>query len=77
MKLATGNRAYRQGLRAETAEANTQRILEAALELFTELPFDQITLAQVSERAFPGLPLRPRARGTPVGGRRVRVPEPH
>ena len=28
MKSVAGNRAYRQGLRAETAEANTQRILE-------------------------------------------------
>lgn len=67
MKSATGNRAYRQGLRAETAEANTQRILEAALELFTELPFDQITLAQVSERAGVGLQTLIRRVGTKDG----------
>jgi AcrR family transcriptional regulator len=67
MKSATGSRAYRQGVRAKTAEANTQRILDAALELFTELPFDQITLAQVSERAGVGLQTLIRRVGTKDG----------
>jgi AcrR family transcriptional regulator len=67
MKSATGSRAYRQGVRAETAEANTQRILEAALELFAELPFDQITLGQVSERAGVGLQTLIRRVGTKDG----------
>lgn len=55
MNPATHTRPYRQRRRAAAAEANTQRILEAALELFSERPFDQITLAAVAERAGVGL----------------------
>jgi AcrR family transcriptional regulator len=55
MKEATRTRPYRQRRRAADAEAKTQRVLEAALELFAERPFDQITLAAVAERAGVGL----------------------
>ncbi len=45
MKESTAPRPYRQRRRAEAAEANTERILQAALDLFVERPWDQITLA--------------------------------
>ena len=48
-------RPYRQGRRAEAAQARTEAIIEAALELFGERPFDQITLAEVAERAGVGV----------------------
>src|SRR3954469_12174242 len=48
-------RPYRQTRRAAEAEANTERILRAAFDLFLERPFDQITLAAVAERAGVGL----------------------
>jgi AcrR family transcriptional regulator len=48
-------RPYRQGRRAEAAEARTEAILEAALEAFESKPFDQITLAEVAERAGVGV----------------------
>lgn len=48
-------RPYRQGRRAEAAEARSEAILEAALELFEAKPFDKITLAEVAERAGVGL----------------------
>src|SRR3954469_22688011 len=53
MKSAT--RSYRQGRRAEAAQERTEAILAAAVELYAERPFDQITLADVAERAGVGL----------------------
>jgi AcrR family transcriptional regulator len=55
MKEAIPTRPYRQGRRAEAAEARTEAILEAALEAFEAKPFDQITLAEVAERAGVGV----------------------
>jgi AcrR family transcriptional regulator len=55
MKDAAATRPYRQGRRAEAAEARTAAIREAALALFVERPFDQITLAEVAERAGVGV----------------------
>jgi AcrR family transcriptional regulator len=52
---AAPTRTYRQGRRAAAAQANTERILAAAVELYVEKPFDQITLADVAERAGVGL----------------------
>jgi AcrR family transcriptional regulator len=52
---AAPTRTYRQGRRAEAAQANTERIMAAAVELYVEKPFDQITLADVAERAGVGL----------------------
>ena len=55
MKEAAATRPYRQGRRAEAAEARTEAILEAALEAFEAKPYDQITLADVAERAGVGV----------------------
>src|SRR4051812_6419475 len=55
MKAAATTRPYRQGRRAEAAEARTEAILEAALEAFEARPFDQITLAEVAEQAGVGV----------------------
>jgi AcrR family transcriptional regulator len=60
-------RAYHQGERAAAAEERTRRILEAALELFVELPFDKITLAAVAQRADVGLQTLIRRVGTKDG----------
>ena len=54
MKKQTATRPYTQRRRAEAAEANTERILQAALELFEERPWGQITFAAVAERAGVG-----------------------
>jgi len=67
MKVETGPRLYRQRRRAEAAEANTERILQAALDLFAERPLDQITLAAVAERAGVGLQTLIRRVGTKDG----------
>ena len=48
-------RSYVQRDRARATAANTERILEAALELFAEQPFEKITLALVAERAGVGV----------------------
>jgi len=54
MKEQTAHRPYRQRRRAEAAEANTERILQAAHDLFEERPWDQITFSAVAERAGVG-----------------------
>src|SRR3954451_3496005 len=55
MNEAASTRPYRQGRRAEAAEARTQAIREAALDAFMSKPFEQITLADVAERAGVGV----------------------
>jgi AcrR family transcriptional regulator len=60
-------RPYRQRRRAAAAEANTERILQAGLELFEERPWDQITLAAIAERAGVGLQTVIRRFGTKDG----------
>jgi AcrR family transcriptional regulator len=55
MKEAAPTRPYRQSRRAEAAEARTTTIREAAMAAFIEKPFDQITLAEVAERAGVGV----------------------
>jgi len=67
MKESTAPRRYRQRRRAEAAEANTERILQAALDLFLERPWDQITLAAVAERAGVGVQTLIRRVGTKDG----------
>ena len=64
---STVTRPYVQRDRARAAQANTERILQAALELFVERPFDQITLASVAERAGVGLQTVIRRVGTKDG----------
>jgi AcrR family transcriptional regulator len=61
------SRPYVQRDRAKAAHANTERILQAAVELFVERPFDQITLASVAERAGVGLQTVIRRVGTKDG----------
>jgi AcrR family transcriptional regulator len=53
--MKTEHRPYRQTRRAAAAQANSERIGRATVELFVERPFDQITLADVAERAGVGL----------------------
>src|SRR3954466_3468082 len=65
--MKTAPRAYVQRDRARAAQANTERILEAALELFAEQPFDRITLAEVAERAGVGVQTVVRRVGTKDG----------
>jgi AcrR family transcriptional regulator len=48
-------RPYRQSARAEAAAENTRRIVEAAEILFVERLYDQVSLADVAERAGVGL----------------------
>lgn len=67
MKSEQPTRPYRQGARAEAAQERTERILSAALELFVETPFDQITLAAVADRAGVGLQTLIRRVGTKDG----------
>ena len=64
---STPTRTYVQRDRAKAAEANTRRIYEAGLALFTERPFDQITLGAVAERAGVGLQTVIRRVGTKDG----------
>jgi AcrR family transcriptional regulator len=69
---AEATRPYRQTRRAADAEANTERILRAAHDLFLERSYDQITLAAVAERAGVGLQTLIRRVGTKDGlGRAV------
>jgi AcrR family transcriptional regulator len=67
MKEQTATRPYRQRRRAAAAEANTERILQAGLDLFVERPWDQITLAAIAERAGVGLQTVIRRFGTKDG----------
>jgi len=67
MKEPTATRPYRQRRRAAAAEATTERILEAANELFEERPWEQITFAAVAERAEVGTQTIIRRFGTKDG----------
>jgi AcrR family transcriptional regulator len=60
-------RPYRQGRRAEAAAARTEAIMEAAVALYAERPLEQITLADVAERAGVGLQTLIRRVGTKDG----------
>ncbi len=55
MKVEAKRRPYRQGARAAAAAENTRRIVKAAEELFEERLYDQVSLADVAERAGVGL----------------------
>jgi AcrR family transcriptional regulator len=67
MKGKDAVRPYRQQQRAAQAEAKTERILQAAHDLFLERPLDQITLAAVADRAGVGLQTLIRRTGTKEG----------
>lgn len=47
----TARRPYRMAARAEATAATAKRILDAAAELFWELPSDQLSLDEVARRA--------------------------
>lgn len=49
--MAKSGRGYTMRARAESVERTRQRILDAPVELATELPFAAITLAAIAERA--------------------------
>ena len=52
MKAVTGSRRpYRMIARAESAAATGERILDAAVQVFWELPGDQLSLEEVARRA--------------------------
>jgi AcrR family transcriptional regulator len=48
---ATARRPYRMAARAASAEATGQRILDAAVEVFWELPGENISLDEVARRS--------------------------
>jgi AcrR family transcriptional regulator len=71
-------RAYTQRLRARQVTENEQRVLDAAEELFGELPFDRVSLAAIAERARVSVPTVQRRFGSKEGvfeaaGTRVRA----
>jgi AcrR family transcriptional regulator len=49
--LAQGKRRYRMTVRAEAAQSTANCILDAAIELFTDKAFEDVTLDEVAERA--------------------------
>ena len=60
-------RPYRQGARARATTQNTERVIDAALELFLERPFEHVTLKAVAQRADVGLQSVIRRVGTKDG----------
>ena len=44
-------RTYTMGARAEATEATAARILDAAVRLFTDLPFEDVSLEQIADAA--------------------------
>jgi AcrR family transcriptional regulator len=52
MKMeAAGKRRYRMVARAESAQATAERVLTVALALFTERPYEEVSLDTVAEQA--------------------------
>lgn len=49
VSASTGERPYRMTVRAEAAEATAGRVLEVAVQLFTEHPYDEVSLERVAE----------------------------
>lgn len=48
---SVANRAYRMRARAESAQATAQRVLDCAVELFTEKPFEAVSLEEIADQA--------------------------
>jgi AcrR family transcriptional regulator len=55
MVVTMKTRTYQMQARAEAAEARTEAILQSAVDLFAERPFDKIALSNVADRAGVGL----------------------
>jgi AcrR family transcriptional regulator len=51
MEARTDRRSYRMGARADAAEATAGRVLEVAVRLFTDSPYDEVSLERVAEEA--------------------------
>ena len=51
MVAALGARPYRMVARAQAAQATADRVLEVAVELFTDMPYDDVSLEEVAMRA--------------------------
>src|SRR6202022_719852 len=51
MEARVGQRAYRMGVRAEAAEATVWRVLDVAVRLFTDYPYDDVSLERVAAEA--------------------------
>lgn len=51
MKVTSERRPYRMRARAEAAAATGERILDAAIEVFWELPTERISLEEIARRA--------------------------
>lgn len=66
MKSAAG-RPYRMGARAESAARTAERILDAAVDVFWELPSDRIPLEEVAARAGVSVQTVIRRFGTKAG----------
>jgi AcrR family transcriptional regulator len=50
-RAADERRPYRMQARAEAAQATLERALDAAVRLFTDLPYDDVSLEEVARRA--------------------------
>lgn len=51
LKESSGRRAYSMGARAQSAAETGERILDSTVELFWEMPIEQITLDEVARRS--------------------------
>lgn len=49
--MGTATRAYRMTARADAAQATADRVLDVAVDLFSEKPYERVTLAEVADRA--------------------------
>jgi AcrR family transcriptional regulator len=47
----TSRRPYRMGARADTARATADRVLDAAVDMFTDTPYEEVSLEEVATRA--------------------------
>ena len=49
--VPAATRAYRMRARAQAAQATAERVLDSAVELFTENPFEAVSLEEIADRA--------------------------
>jgi AcrR family transcriptional regulator len=51
LEISEGRRPYRMQARAEAVEATSRRILEEAFRLFTDYPYEDVSLEEVGSRS--------------------------
>ncbi len=51
MEARAGHGSYRMGARAEAAEITVRRVLDVAVRLFTDYPYDDVSLERVAAEA--------------------------